>query len=84
MRLASKQARDFCWQTVIRLHKEGKNQQQIAAILLLAQSNVSRILQKYAVHPQVPPAYQSSRWRQETLKRRAVGAGEELGWQKPW
>lgn len=52
MRLASKEARDYRWQTVIRLHLEGKKQQQIAQSLLVSQSSVSRIIQKYLAHPQ--------------------------------
>jgi transposase len=51
MRLASKPARDYRWQTVIRLYKEGKNQPAIAASLLLAQSSVSRIIQLHRAHP---------------------------------
>lgn len=47
MRLTSKQARDFRWQTVIRLYQEGKKQEQIAQTLLLAQSSVSRIINRY-------------------------------------
>ena len=52
MRLASKEARDYRWQTVIRLHLEGKKQQQIAQSLLISQSSVSRIIKKYVAHPQ--------------------------------
>jgi transposase len=52
MRLRSKAARDYRWQTVIRLYQEGKKQPAIAASLLLAQSSVSRIIHQHRAHPQ--------------------------------
>jgi len=51
MRLRSKAARDYRWQTVIRLYQEGKKQPAIAASLLLAQSSVSRIIHQHLAHP---------------------------------
>jgi transposase len=51
MRLTSKAARDFRWQTVIRLYEEGKKQGQIAQSLLIAQSSVSRIISQYKHNP---------------------------------
>lgn len=52
MRLKSKQARDFRWQTIIRLYQAGKKQQQIAQSLLIAQSSVSRIISQYKQNPE--------------------------------
>jgi transposase len=51
MRLKSKQARDFRWQTVIRLYQAGKKQGQIAQSLLISQSSVSRIISRYQQNP---------------------------------
>jgi transposase len=51
MRLRSKQARDFRWQTVIRLYQAGKKQQQIAELSLISQSSVSRIIKRYEQTP---------------------------------
>lgn len=78
MRLASKEARDYRWQTVIRLHLEGKKQQQIAQSLLMSQSSVSRIIQKYLANPQ-----------QVLQTKSALGASkrltdEQLGQVKSW
>ncbi len=52
MRLSSKSARDYRWQTVIRLHLEGKKQTQIAQSLLINQSSVSRIIDRYTQNPE--------------------------------
>ena len=52
MRLSSKAARDYRWQTVVRLHLEGKRQDQIAQNLLISQSSVSRIIGRYKQNPE--------------------------------
>lgn len=65
MRLSSKAARDYRWQTVLRLDLEGKKQHQIAQLLLIAQSSVSRIIEKYKQNPhqilQTKPALGASK-----------------------
>ena len=65
MRLSSKAARDYRWQTVIRMHLEGKKQHQIAQLLLISQSSVSRIIDYYKQNPnqvlQTKPALGASK-----------------------
>ena len=51
MRLSSKPARDFRWQTVVKLSESCKRQQEIAELLLISQSSVSRILTRYQQAP---------------------------------
>lgn len=48
MHLKGKNAKQFRWETVIALHKDGKTQTEIGTLLQLCQSSVSRILKQYA------------------------------------
>lgn len=65
MRLSSKAARDYRWQTVISLYLEGKKQHQITQTLLISQSSVSRIIGRYKQNPgqvlQTKPALGASK-----------------------
>lgn len=89
MRLKSKQARDYRWQTVIKLYKAGKKQQQIAAILELCQSSVSRIIQTYnqnsievlRTKPAVGSRRRLSQEQVEQVKSWASKAPSELGFE---
>jgi transposase len=48
MRLKSGEAREFRWQTIVSLSKADKRQGEIAAILGICQSSVSRVLAQSA------------------------------------
>lgn len=47
MRLEGINAKQFRWETVVALSKDGKTQTEIGNLLQLCQSSVSRILQQY-------------------------------------
>jgi len=72
MRLASKPARDFRWQTVVKLYQSGKRQQEIAALLLISQSSVSRILTQYEQNPAHIIATKTSRGSKQRLSAAAL------------
>jgi len=72
MRLRSKQARDFRWQTVIRLHQAGKQQQPIAELLCISQSSVSRIIKRQEQNPAQPIATKTGLGSKKRLSEQAL------------
>lgn len=48
MRLCSKSARQYRWDTIIRLREMGKSQSEIRDIVQISQSSVSRVLQQFS------------------------------------
>ena len=78
MLLKSKQARDFRWQTIIRLYQAGKKQGQIAQSLLISQSSVSRIINQYQQNPDQLPETKIGVGRKKRL------SAEQLAQVKSW
>ncbi len=72
MRLTSKQARDFRWQTVVRLYQAGKKQHQIGELLLISQSSVSRIIHRYEQNPTQVITTKSGRGSKKKLSEQAL------------